>query len=100
VGRKPANVLVKLAFAVGMNRYGISFPRLSVVLAAIDRERCRRMFVLDKGQDVARCFIDRRASAMNAGSGNGDVITPCLAAVFAATSADVSIPPSCQNRRA
>ena len=77
-----------IALAVGMDLRLLGLPGLAVVLAAINGQRCGRVFVFDEGEDVAGGFINRGAAAVETGFGDGDDLAPGLAAIFAATCDD------------
>ena len=58
-----------------------------MILAAVDRQRRRRMVLFDKRQDISRALVDGHPATHEAGIGDHDRLAPSLAPVFAALQA-------------
>ena len=77
-----------VALAVRLDDGLLSVPRLAVILAAVDGQRSGRMVVFHEGQDVTGRLIYRGPTPREP-LGDDDFLAPALAAIFAATNADV-----------
>ena len=87
----------QVSIQVWIDRNFFRRPGLTVILASINCQRSRRVFVFDEYQNISRCFIDRRSPALKSRPGNDNFISPRLATIFAAPSTNSVVAPRCEN---
>ena len=81
-----------------MNHRFFSLPSLAAVFAAINRQGCRWVALLNKRKYVAVVFINGHAAALKTGLGDSNLRPPDIAAVAAAPGDNAVRSPSGDQR--